>query len=858
MNTHLVKLSGLLSLALTLAFISPQRAAADDNDPPGRVARLGYAHGSVSFQPGGTDEWVDARINRPMTTGDRLWADAGALAEMNTGSAYIRIGSNTGFSFLNLSDEATQIQLTQGTILVRVRRMDQNEAFEIDTPNLAFSIYLAGVYKVTVNDTGVVTVVQVRQGEGGVTGGGATYELHQGDQGRFAGTDGLEAEMSNYQYRGDAFETWSSQRDIRIDHSYSSKYVSPDVIGYEDLDQNGGWRPSAEYGNVWYPHTTVVGWAPYHNGHWAYIAPWGYTWVDDEPWGFAPFHYGRWVNVEGAWGWVPGPRQSEGEVYVRPVYAPALVAWVGGAHFAVGVSVGGGGGYSQGESVGWFPLGPREVYVPSYPVSRTYVNNVNVSNTNVTNTVVNNYYNTTVVNNTNNRTNVNVTNVKYVNQAVPGAVTATTGQAFVSAQPVAKNVVQVNQHEIATAPVRFAAPPVAPTKEAVLGTTVRAPAKPPEAVVNRTVVAKAPPPPPPVPFVQQQKAIEANGGKPLPGSEIHQMQVKEQQQVQRSPQAPQQRTPSGQPGPAPAQVQQTPQQAVRIAPPVQPQNAHPAPAQTSAPNQPAATPNNQQQNNRPANQNAQQQPPQAPAQQSNRPGQPVAVSPNEPNAANNPPNSNRPNNQSPPARAANAPDPALELKHQQELEQLHKQQDQERQRVEQQQLQERKVQEQKAAELQSQQHKQQAQSKADLQQQQDRKVQEQKVADQLRPQQQQQAQRLQEQKAVEQQRQQQQQQAQKIAEQQQQQIQRAADQQRQQLALKHEQDLKQLEEKHAQEQQQLNQKHEQQHQLQARPEPPPAQKQPPPAQQRQQQSQPPPPQAPKDKPKKDVPPPPRS
>ncbi len=70
-----------------------------------------------------------------------------------------------------------------------------------------------------------------------------------------------------------------------------------------------------------------AGWAPYRNGHWAWIDPWGWTWVDDAPWGFAPFHYGRWTVVDDRWGWVPGP------VRQRAVYAPALVAFIGGAEF---------------------------------------------------------------------------------------------------------------------------------------------------------------------------------------------------------------------------------------------------------------------------------------------------------------------------------------------------------------------------------------------------------------------------------------------------------------------------------------------------------------------------------------------
>ena len=217
---------------------------------------------------------------------------------------------------------------------------------------------------------------------------------------------------------------------MREDRSSSARYVSPDVVGYEDLDEYGGWRPVPEYGTVWFPHTTVVGWAPYRYGHWVYIAPWGYTWVEDEPWGYAPFHYGRWVTVGGVWGWVPAPPQVVGVVYVRPVYAPALVAWVGGPHFGVAV----------GSNVGWFPLGPREVYVPSYPVSRRYCETINVTNTRVERIVVNNYYTTVVVNK-----QVNVTNVTYVNQR---SVTATSGTTFVSGQNVSRNVVRVDQREI--------------------------------------------------------------------------------------------------------------------------------------------------------------------------------------------------------------------------------------------------------------------------------------------------------------------------------------------------------------------------------------------------------------------------
>jgi hypothetical protein len=513
---HAVKLAGLFFVAIALAGFVPG-AKADDDDPPSRVARLAYAQGSVSFQPAGTDDWVTVGLNRPVTTGDKLWSDQDGRVELQLDGSLIRVSNNTGFSFLNLSDNVTQIQLTAGTLLVRVRRLDDNETYEIDTPNLAFSVLRPGLYRISVNEAGDSTAIKIRSGEGEVTGGGTAYTVRPNDSYTFSGTDQLSADSENYGNNEDQFDTWAANRDRRWENSNSARYVSADVVGYEDLDDHGSWRQTPDNGNVWFPRTSVPGWAPYHNGHWDYIEPWGYTWVDDEPWGFAPFHYGRWVSYEGSWGWVPAPPRSEGVVYVRPVYAPALVAWVGGPHFAIGIGVGG-GGYAPGVSVGWFPLGPREVYVPSYRVSRNYVNNVNVSNTVVNTTVVNNYYNTTVVNN-----NVNVTNVKYVNQSVPGAVAATTPQAFTSAQPVAKHAVKVDQREVASAPVRAFTPAAVPAKQAVLGTGAAA-AKPPAVLQTRAVVAKVAPPPPPPSFEKRQEAIKSNGGKPLSVAQVRQIE----------------------------------------------------------------------------------------------------------------------------------------------------------------------------------------------------------------------------------------------------------------------------------------------------------------------------------------------
>jgi hypothetical protein len=484
----------LLGLLIASVIIVPGTSMADTDDPPTRVARLAYLEGSISFQPGGTNEWVAAPLNRPITSGDKVWSDQDSRAELQLDGSALRLSNNTSVSFLNLGDNVSQIQLSVGSLLVRVRRLDDNETYEIDTPNLAFSVLQPGVYRFTVDESGTTTAVTVGSGQGEVTGAGAAYSVHANEYDVFSGTDELVENSQPYGPEQDSFDAWSRSRDNRWDNSVSARFVSSDVVGYEDLDGHGAWESTSEYGNVWFPRGVEAGWAPYHDGHWSYIEPWGYTWVDDQQWGFAPFHYGRWISVRGAWGWVPCPPRAYGAVYVRPIYAPALVAWVG-----------------VGAGVAWFALGPREVYVPSYPVSRRYVNNINVSNTTVNTTVINNVYNTTIINNK----TINVTNVNYVNRSVPGAVAATTPQAFTSAQPIARNSVHFDEHAIVSAPVRAVTPAIVPTKQSVLGGGRSAAARPSAIVQTRTVVARVVPPAPPPAFEQRQEAIRANSGRPL-------------------------------------------------------------------------------------------------------------------------------------------------------------------------------------------------------------------------------------------------------------------------------------------------------------------------------------------------------
>jgi len=462
----------------TLAFLFsiflaiPVVASAQDADPPTRVARLNYIQGSVSYQMPGDQTWIEADPNRPLTTGNNLWVDKNSRGEVHIGSTAIRLANETGLSFLTLDDRTVQLELAQGLMEVHLRHKAGDEAFEIDTPNLSFTLDASGEYRIQTDPDGNSTVITVREGSGEVNTSGDTWELHAGQQYVFNGADQVSYDAMPLP-AFDEFGDWCQSRDQRENRAVSAQYVSRDVDGYYDLDDYGDWTNVPDYGMVWVPRHVEAGWVPYHMGHWVFIAPWGWTWVDEEPWGFAPFHYGRWVAVGAGWGWVPGP------VVVRPVYSPAVVGFVGGGGFSLSVSIG-----NSFSGVAWFPLGPRDVYVPAYHCSPRYFQTVNVTNTRVVNvTQVTNVYNTVIVNR-------NVTNVNYTYAHNGNAVTAVSRETFVNARPVAAAAVRVRDDEIVRARVVDNAP-IAPVRGSYVSASAKVSTmRPPVPIQQRPVVVR--------------------------------------------------------------------------------------------------------------------------------------------------------------------------------------------------------------------------------------------------------------------------------------------------------------------------------------------------------------------------------
>src|SRR5579883_911825 len=238
------------------------------SNPPGRVAQLSDAEGSVSLEPAGTDSWTSATLNRPLTLGDKLWTDQDSRAELDIGDAVIRLGSTTGFSFLNLDEQTAQMQVTAGTVIVHVRSLASGEQDEIDTPNLALTLEQPGTYRVEVSESGDTTIVKVDEGEALATGGGQSYPVAAQQSVTFTGTSTLAADYASLG-APDAFDDWSMQRDRQEQQQAATEqqYVPPDMVGAVELASYGTWEDTPDWGYAWFP-AVAVGWVPYSVGRW--------------------------------------------------------------------------------------------------------------------------------------------------------------------------------------------------------------------------------------------------------------------------------------------------------------------------------------------------------------------------------------------------------------------------------------------------------------------------------------------------------------------------------------------------------------------------------------------------------------
>ncbi len=391
-------------LVTALAVIGAAHAQADD--PPGRVGRLADVHGRVWVFDAEQGQWVDAQRNRALTSGDRLSTDRDARAAVRVGSTDLRLAGGTEVELARIDDERMVFQLHSGSLALRVRSSQIAGEVEVRTGEGRLLPERSGHYRVDRKDD--TTFAVAWRGSMRFEAPDMQVQVRAVRRAEFFQQPGSGTTVVAWSApQNDAFSDWVARDEQRDDRSVAQRYVSPEMTGAEDLDRYGRWDSHPEFGMVWAPTQVVVGWAPYRHGRWGWQARWGWTWIDDAPWGFAPFHYGRWVNWGGRWCWTPG-------AYVaRPVFAPALVAWVGGPHLRVSINVGG------GPAVGWVPLAPRDVYVPAFRYGPNYFQRVNRPQ------------------HPHRVPQVPTGPVMYGNHGVPGAVTVVPSNVLAQRQPVA-------------------------------------------------------------------------------------------------------------------------------------------------------------------------------------------------------------------------------------------------------------------------------------------------------------------------------------------------------------------------------------------------------------------------------------
>jgi hypothetical protein len=419
--------------------IAGTAGAQNQGDPPARVGRLAYEEGTVSFHDGQDNNWTAASVNDALTTGDSLWTEPNARGEVSVAGSRVRLDQSTQLDMLKIDDSQTRLQLDKGRL-----DMDTSQPYEVVTPRGTVKLEAQGDYYVESGTTSDPTRLGVRSGAAQITGAnGQVLAVRAGEIGEITG-DAQSPQLRTIQSAPPPMPQYWAQRDQQISYD-APQYLSADVVGYEDMQAYGAWSNDPDYGQVWSPNNVPDGWQPYSTGEWAYSDPYGWTWVDEQPWGFAPYHYGRWANRNNRWYWVPPERRD------HAVYAPALVAFVGGA--ALGAAIGNAGA----GPVGWFPLGPREAYVPPYSHDRAYYDRLN-TNAHVDRAAMDDRWQHAERHEalTANDPNDRMANRRFTT-VVPAA-------AFVGSQKVERSAIKVSADKLASAPVSAVSAPPAPAQ----------------------------------------------------------------------------------------------------------------------------------------------------------------------------------------------------------------------------------------------------------------------------------------------------------------------------------------------------------------------------------------------------------
>ncbi len=345
-------------------------AARAEEAPPSAVGRISASTGAVSLRPAG-GEWGAAALNDPVIAGMAVRTTAPARAALGIGAARIALSGATELEIARLDDTIRQIAVQQGRIGIHLTRLAPGETVEIDLPRGGVWLLAPGDYDITAGNDQMPSRVAVFAGQAHFAGSGADRKIAAGST-LVLNAKGATAATLESAAADDFIAAWRPAPDAAA-VPVALRHVSPEMTGWETLDGAGNWEETAGFGEIWFPKNLPDDWAPYRYGHWRWVMPWGWSWVDDAAWGFAPSHYGRWARIPGAgaeiarWAWVPGATPA-----AHPVYTPAAVNFLGTA--GIGLSC----PDPVGTAVAWFPLAPGEAYWPSYTTDLELIRRTNV------------------------------------------------------------------------------------------------------------------------------------------------------------------------------------------------------------------------------------------------------------------------------------------------------------------------------------------------------------------------------------------------------------------------------------------------------------------------------------------------
>jgi Family of unknown function (DUF6600) len=461
-SANLLKL-GFAVIFFASTLISPRPLPAQERYPT--VARISFVSGPVTYSRGDDpDQWDDAIENVPLAIGDRIYSPEDGRAELQLSSGnFVRLAPRSYFSALNLSDDIKQFYLGEGAASFNIKRLRSDEVIEIDTPNVSVTLDEPGIYRITVDEDGNSRIL-ARRGRVTVAASGRQIGVENREI-RVYGMD-----SPRYEFVGlpatDTFDRWVAERDGRFERSYSDayRYASDEIIGVEDLSDDGRWEQIPEYGYAWTPSRVAAGWVPFSDGRWFWQDPYGWTWIGRERWSWATSHYGRWTPYRSRWYWVPvRPR-------TRVVYAPACVEFV-----------------RVRDHVGWFPLHPRDRFIPWWE--------------------------------RNDRQRVQ--NITYVNRTY---VTVVNHNTFITARPVRSHIVRdsvIVREASSTRVITDSLPiPSRSSLRVVSETGGRRDHRPSDKVLARAAVVRTAPPPAQATFQEKLPEIQKRQGKPLEPSTV--------------------------------------------------------------------------------------------------------------------------------------------------------------------------------------------------------------------------------------------------------------------------------------------------------------------------------------------------